>query len=99
MIILGVNFSHDSSLTIIKDGKILCSIEEEKTSRVKQDFGWPQTAVDRLFKEYNILPSQVDIIAFGGMIYELINKNSQYIVLHQDSRFQDLFFFSKTKVT
>lgn len=75
MIILGVNFSHDSSLTIIKDGKILCSIEEEKTSRVKQDFGWPQTAVDRLFKEYNILPSEVDIIAFGGMIYELINKN------------------------
>jgi carbamoyltransferase len=75
MIILGINFSHDASLTIIRDGKLLASIEEEKTSRVKQDFGWPSTACDRLFKEHNIRPEEVDIVAFGGKIYSLINKN------------------------
>jgi carbamoyltransferase len=75
MIILGVNFSHDSSLTILKNGQIIASIEEEKTSRIKQDFGWPSTACDRLFKEHCIKPEDVDIIAFGGKIYSLINKN------------------------
>lgn len=75
MIILGVNFSHDASLTIIRDGRLLASIEEEKTSRVKQDFGWPSTACARLFKEYNIRPEEIDIVAFGGKIYSLINKN------------------------
>lgn len=75
MIILGVNFSHDSALTVIRNGKILGSIEEEKTSRVKQDFGWPATACSKLLKEFNIQPRDVDIVAFGGKIFSLINKN------------------------
>jgi len=75
MVIIGINFSHDASLTIIRDGRILGSIEEEKTSRIKQDFGWPVTACDRLFKENNIRPEDVDVVAFGGKIYSLINKN------------------------
>jgi carbamoyltransferase len=75
MIILGINFSHDASLTIIKNGKILSSIEEEKTSRVKQDFGWPATACEKLLSQYEIKPEEVDIIAFGGYIYSMLNKN------------------------
>jgi carbamoyltransferase len=75
MIILGINFSHDSSLTIIKNGVLIASIEEEKTSRVKQDFGWPLTACKRLLNEHNISPEKVDLVAFGGQIQTLINKN------------------------
>jgi|LakMenEpi03Aug12_release.lakeMendotaPanAssembly.Ray.scaffolds.fasta_scaffold02071_2 carbamoyltransferase len=75
MIILGVNFSHDASLTIIKNGKIIASIEEEKTCRVKQQFGWPETACTRLLQEYNIQPSEVDIISFGAFIDTVINKD------------------------
>ena len=51
MIVLGINFGHDSSVCIIRNGKIIASIEEEKVSRVKQDFGWPRQAINRLFKE------------------------------------------------
>ena len=47
MIILGINFSHDASISIIQDGKLLASIEEEKTPRIKQDIGWPKTAVNQ----------------------------------------------------
>lgn len=75
MIILGVNFSHDSALTIIKNGAIIASIEEEKTSRIKQDFGWPVTACKKLLGEHGITPEQVDLVAFGGQVYSLINKN------------------------
>ncbi len=75
MVILGINFSHDSACTLIKDGRIIASIEEEKTSRVKQDFGWPKTAVDRLFKEYGLRPADVNIVAFGSSFFSSINKN------------------------
>lgn len=74
-IILGINFSHDCSVSLIKNGKILASIEEEKTSRVKQDFGWPKTATDRLLKEHNIKPNEVNVIAFGSMFFSSISKN------------------------
>jgi len=75
MKILGINFGHDASLTYISNGKIIFSIEEEKTSRTKQDFGWPQTALDRLYKEHQINAKDIDIIAFGGRIHDSINKN------------------------
>lgn len=75
MIILGINFSHDAAVTLLRDGKVIASIEEEKTSRVKQDFGWPETAVDRLLKEHQLTPSDVNIVALGSCFYSSINKN------------------------
>jgi len=75
MIILGINFSHDAACTLIRDGRIIGSIEEEKTSRIKQDMGWPKTAVERLLKEHNLNPSEVGIVAFGSNFYSSINKN------------------------
>ena len=32
MMILGVNFGHNSSITLINDGQIVAAIEEEKVS-------------------------------------------------------------------
>jgi carbamoyltransferase len=75
MIILGINFSHDSSVAIIKNGKIVAAIEEEKTSRIKQRFGWPHTALEVLLKHNNIKKDEVDVIAFGSLFYNELAKN------------------------
>jgi len=45
MKILGINFSHDSAVAYIENGKIVYALEEEKASRIKQDFGWPTQAI------------------------------------------------------
>jgi carbamoyltransferase len=70
MIILGINFCHDASVTLIKNGRLLGAIEEEKVSRIKQDFGWPRLAVDRFLIEYGIQKNEVDIVAFGSCFNE-----------------------------
>lgn len=75
MVIIGINFGHDASCTIIKDGHIVSSIEEEKISRVKHDYGWPGKALDRLLKEKKLTASDVDVIAFGSNFYSTINRN------------------------
>ena len=36
MIILGINDTHDASACLIKDGKLLIAIEEERFRRVKK---------------------------------------------------------------
>lgn len=72
MLVLGVNFGHDSAASIIKDGKLLYSIEEEKLSRVKQDFGWPTMAIRKGFRQTGIAPADVDVVAVGGMIFSAL---------------------------
>lgn len=75
MKIIGVNFSHDSSLAYIDNGKIVFSIEEEKTSRTKQDFGWPSTAWGYMADKYSVRPEDIDLIVFGSQFYSSIAKN------------------------
>lgn len=75
MRILGINFSHDASLCYINDGRIEFAIEEEKTSRVKQDFGWPRTAWEYISSRYKLKPEEIDVIVFGSKFYSSINKN------------------------
>lgn len=75
MIIIGVNFGHDSSVAIVKNGKLLAAIEEEKVSRIKQDFGWPKKAIARLFLEHSIKPEEVSVIAFDLEIPFVLGKD------------------------
>lgn len=74
MNILGINFGHDSSVVLLQDGVLKFAIEEEKISRLKQDFGWPRQAIERLFFEYQLKPTDIDHIAFGGMIYNTLGQ-------------------------
>ena len=36
MIILGINDTHDSSACLVKDGKLIIAVEEERFRRVKK---------------------------------------------------------------
>lgn len=74
MIILGINFGHDSAAALINDGKIINAIEEEKISRIKQDFGWPKKAIAKIFEQNNIKPNEVDRIVFGSQSFNSLNK-------------------------
>ena len=46
--ILGINFAyHDSAACIIKDGKLLVAIEEERFTRQKHTRTFPEQAIKR----------------------------------------------------
>lgn len=75
MKILGINFGHDSSVALIVNGKLINAIEEEKVSRIKQDFGWPKKSINFILSENKIKPSEIDLIVFGGGIYNHLRKN------------------------
>lgn len=87
MHILGINFGHDAAATLIVNGKIVCSIEEEKISRIKQDYGWPVNAINIILQQHQLRKTDIQLIAVGGMIYEEIGQ--------QEIRFR----FDKKKTT
>ena len=46
MYILGIScFYHDSAAVIIKEGKLIAAAEEERFSRKKHDYGYPENAI------------------------------------------------------
>lgn len=65
MNILGIScFYHDSAACILKDGRIIACASEERFSRKKHDFEFPQKAIDYCLKEAGIRLSDLDYVGF-----------------------------------
>ena len=65
MYILGISgFYHDSAACLIKDGKIISAIEEERLSRIKHDNRFPFLAVEKCLRQANIKIDKVDYVGF-----------------------------------
>ena len=63
--ILGISaFYHDSAAALVQDGKIIAAAQEERFTRVKHDFGFPQHAIDYCLSEARITPEQLDVVVF-----------------------------------
>ena len=63
--ILGISaFYHDSAAVLIKDGKIIAAVQEERFSRKKHDSTYPFYSVEYVLKEGNLKLSEIDYIAF-----------------------------------
>ncbi len=63
--ILGISaFYHDSSASIILDGKIIAAAQEERFTRIKHDSNYPRHAIDFVLKHSGLSLNQVDKIIF-----------------------------------
>ncbi|MGI0118862.1 carbamoyltransferase family protein [Zooshikella sp. RANM57] len=63
--ILGISaYYHDSAATLLKDGRILCALQEERFSRVKHDAGFPVNAIKMSLSLAGIHLSDVDCVVF-----------------------------------
>ncbi|MDD5217789.1 MAG: carbamoyltransferase [Candidatus Omnitrophica bacterium] len=65
MKILGIScFYHDAAAALIVDGKLICAAQEERFTRKKHDFNFPQHAIDFCLRDGGIEGKDLDIIAF-----------------------------------
>lgn len=64
MLILGLNAFHgDSSACIVRDGKLVAAIEEERLRRVKHWAGFPSESIRYCLREANAELTDVDVVA------------------------------------
>ena len=62
---LGIScYYHDSAAALLKDGRVIAAVEEERFSRKKFDDGYPKMAIDWCLNECDISPEQIDSVAF-----------------------------------
>ena len=65
MYTLGIScYYHDSAAALLKDGKVIAAVEEERFSRTKFDDSFPKQAIDWCLKESGISPKNLDSVAF-----------------------------------
>jgi len=66
MIILGINAYHgDSSACIVKDGKVIIAIEEERLRRIKHWAGFPDQAIKACLSHVNVKFDDIDFISIN----------------------------------
>jgi len=55
---------HDSAAALLKNGKVIAAVEEERYSRKKFDDGFPKMAIDFCLREAGITPKEIHSVAF-----------------------------------
>jgi carbamoyltransferase len=85
MTILGIHLNtHDSGATILKNGRILASINEERLSRRKMDGHTPIASINEVLKNTNLSYKDIDILAFSDMKFGW--KRNYYFWIQQAQR-------------
>tara|TARA_B100000941_G_scaffold286938_1_gene261297 strand:+ start:6234 stop:7967 length:1734 start_codon:yes stop_codon:yes gene_type:complete len=88
MTILGIHDGHNSGATLIKDGKILYSILEERITRVKNEIGYPINSINEIFSLSNLSFNKIDCVAYSTKFMHtkehLKNMLDWYNVGHED---------------
>ena len=65
MDILGIScYFHDAAAALIRDGQLIAAAEEERFTRKKHDYEFPQNAIDFCLKFANINSRDLDYVVF-----------------------------------
>ena len=66
MKILGIYDGHNASVALLENGEITFALQEERPTNIKNFFGFPQKALDYLFKNQNLKPADIDLVALSS---------------------------------
>ena len=65
MYIIGIScFYHDSAVALIKDGKILFALQEERFTRIKHDHNFPTQSLKFLKNKFNLNSNNIEAVVF-----------------------------------
>ncbi len=68
MLILGIScYYHDSAAVLIDNGNLIAAAEEERFTRKKHDFGFPENAINFCLKYRKIKSKDIDCVAVNGL--------------------------------
>lgn len=69
-----ITWIHDSGASLLINGKHVCSISEERLSRIKYDGNYPKMSIDYCLMEGNISPDDIDLVCIPSMCVDIFYK-------------------------
>jgi carbamoyltransferase len=65
--ILGIHDGHNAAAVLLKDGRVVAGVQEERPRGLKNAMGMPKGAIHDVLEQAGITPSQVDFVALCGL--------------------------------
>jgi carbamoyltransferase len=82
--ILGLHFGHDSSVAIVKNGKLVVAISSERIVRIKKFTGLTDQVINYALKEAELEIDDIDLIALSD--YYLESSNGILNLFYENSQ-------------
>ena len=97
-IILGIHDGHDSSCCLMLNGKVIYASQEERFTKIKNDYGFPKLAILDCLKYSKIKSTEIDEIALGtnylNPILTKLKRNANFTIKNWVEE-QELFWKPK----
>lgn len=87
---------HDSGSTLLMNGNHICSISEERLSRIKYDGNFPFKSINYCLSIGNIEEHDIDLICVPSMCIDMFYKQVNDNILHQ--KLNEIFPNAKIKI-
>jgi len=87
---------HDSGATLLINGNHVCSISEERLSRIKYEGNFPSKSIDYCLSFGNITPKDIDLICVPSMCIDIFYKQVNDNILQQ--KLNEIFPKAKIKL-
>jgi carbamoyltransferase len=78
------NWLHDSGVTLFKNGNHVCSIAEERLSKIKYDGDYPIKSIEYCLSTGNLSEDDIDLIVVPSM------GNMTFYTMHKEGEIQSL---------
>lgn len=106
-VIIGLNFGHDGSVCLVKDGKLISAVSTERLTKIKKQSGFTEEIIDYILDASNTTLDEVDFLAtndfkqelFGNQVLEDVfeikgKKIKTYIIPHHLSHCASAYYTS-----
>lgn len=90
MTILGISHTHDGTLTVLRDGKNVFSIGEERLNRTKCYIGFPFQALRYVIAQGIVTPEEIDIVAISTGVFKKEWARTYAFELTEDKKYYDI---------
>lgn len=78
MYVLGIGDHISGGAALLKDGRVVASIIDERLVREKMVFGVPRESIRKVMELEGIAPEQIDLVACGSINQHLINRHVDF---------------------
>lgn len=66
MLVLGIHDGHNAAAALVRDGRVVAAVQEERLTRIKNHDCFPLQAVARVLEMEGVAASEIDLVAFNG---------------------------------
>ena len=94
MYILGIHDGHNASVALMKNGRIIDAIQEERFNRIKNFGGYPKKSIQYILKKNNLDFDKIDEFVFASKIsYYKGLENRENVMRKFESNFYSSYSF------